>query len=55
MEEVLSKFIPNFKLENIERDSETSKSLIMSLVEEKINISSSPFLCSMLEYYLKAI
>ena len=53
MEEVLSKFIPNFKLENIERDSEISKSLIMSLIEEKINISSSPFLCSMLEYYLK--
>jgi hypothetical protein len=54
MEEVLSKFIPNFKLENIERDSETSKSLIMSLTEKNINISSSPFLCSMLEYYLKS-
>ena len=27
MEEVLSKFIPNFKLENIERDSEISKGL----------------------------
>jgi hypothetical protein len=53
MEEVLSKFIPNFKLENIERDSEISKSLIMSLIEEKINISSSPFLCSILEYFLK--
>ena len=53
MEEVLSKFIPNFKLENIERDSEISKSLIMSLIEEKINITSSPFLCSMIEYYLK--
>jgi hypothetical protein len=25
MEEVLSKFIPNFKLENIERDKEFSK------------------------------
>lgn len=53
MEEVLSKFILNFKLENIERDSEISKSLIMSLIEEKINISSSPFLCSILEYFLK--
>ena len=53
MEEVLSKFIPNFKLENIERDSEISKGLIMSLIEEKINISSSPFLCSILEYFLK--
>ena len=52
MEEVLSKFIPNFKLENIERDSEISKGLIMSVIEEEINISSSPFLCSMLEYYL---
>ena len=53
MEEVLSKFIPDFKLENIERGSELTKSLIMSLIEEKINISSSPFLCSILEYYLK--
>lgn len=53
MEEVFSKFIPNFKSENIERDLESSKSLIMSLVEEKINISSSPFLCSILEYYIK--
>jgi hypothetical protein len=53
MEEVLSKFIPNFKLENIERDKEFSKGLIMSLIEEKINISSSPFLCSILEYFLK--
>ena len=39
MEEVLSKFIPDFHLENIERDKEISKSLIMSLIEEKINIS----------------
>ena len=54
MEDVLSKFIPNFKLENIERDSEMSKSLIMSLIEEKINVSSSPFLCSILEYFLKS-
>ena len=53
MEEVLSKFIPNFKLENIERDKEFSKGLIMSLIEEKISITSSPFLCSILEYYLK--
>ena len=53
MEEVLSKFIPDFHLENIERDKEISKSLIMSLIEEKINISSSPFICFMLEYYLK--
>ena len=53
MEEVLSKFIPNFKLENIERDSEILKGLIMTLIEEKINISSSPFLCSILEYFLK--
>ena len=53
MEEVLSKFIHNFKLENIERDSEISKGLIMTLIEEKINISSSPFLCSILEYFLK--
>jgi hypothetical protein len=53
MEEVLSKFISNFKLENIERDKEFSKGLIMSLIEEKISITSSPFLCSILEYYLK--
>ena len=53
MEEVLSKFIPNFKLENIERSSEFSKALIMSLIEEKINISSSAFLCSILEFFLK--
>ena len=53
MEEVLSKFIPNFKTENIERDLESTKSLIMSLIEEKINISSSPFLCSILEYFIK--
>ena len=53
MEEVLSKFIPNFKTENIERDSESTKGLIMSLIEEKINISSSPFLCSILEYFIK--
>ena len=53
MEEVLSKFIPDFHLENMERDKEITKSLIMTLVEEKINISSSPFICFMLEYYLK--
>ena len=53
MEEVLSKFIPDFHLENMERDIEISKSLIMALIEENINISSSPFLCSILEYYLK--
>ena len=53
MEQVLSKFIPNFKFENIERDIEIKKSLIMSLIEEKINISSSPFLCSILEYFVK--
>ena len=53
MEEVLSKFIINFKLDNIERGLEIKKTLIMSLIEDKINISSSPFLCSMLEYYLK--
>ena len=53
MEEVLSKFIPDFHLENLERDKEISKSLIISLIEENINISSSPFLCSILEYYLK--
>jgi len=53
MEEVLSKFIPDFHLENMERDKEITKSLIMSLIEEKINISSSPFICFMLEYYLK--
>jgi len=53
MEEVLSKFIPDFHLENIERDKEITKSLIMSLIEEKINISSSPFICFILEYYLK--
>ena len=32
MEEVLSKFIPNFKLENIERDKEISRSLILTLM-----------------------
>ena len=53
MEEVLSKFIPDFHLENLERDKEVSKSLIMTLSEEKINTSSSPFLCSIIEYYLK--
>ena len=53
MEEVLSKFIPNFHLENMERDKEISKSLIMTLIEEKINISSSPFISFILEYYLK--
>ena len=53
MEEVLSKFIPDFHLENMERDKEISKSLIMTLIEEKINISSSPFIGFMLEYYLK--
>ena len=53
MEEVLSKFIINFKLDNIERGLEIKNRLIMSLIEDKINISSSPFLCSMLEYYLK--
>ena len=53
MEEVLSKFIPNFKLENIERDKEISRSLILTLIEEKINTSSSPFLVSILEYLLK--
>jgi hypothetical protein len=53
MESVLSKFIPDFNLENLERDKEISKSLIMTLIEEKISISSSPFLCLMLEYYLK--
>ena len=53
MEEVLSKFIPDFHLENMERDKEINRSLIMTLIEEKINISSSPFLCSILEYYLK--
>ena len=53
MEEVLSKFIPDFHLESIERDKEITKSLIMTLVEDKINITSSPFLCFMLEYYLK--
>ena len=53
MEEVLSKFIPDFHLENIERDKEISKSLIMTLIEEKINISSSPFISFILEYYLK--
>ena len=53
MEEVLSKFIPDFHLENMERDIEISKSLIIALIEENINISSSPFLCSILEYYLK--
>ena len=53
MEEVLSKFIPDFHLENMERDKEISKSLIMTLIEEKINISSSPFISFILEYYLK--
>ena len=53
MEEVLSKFIPDFHLENLERDKEVSKSLIMTLSEEKISTSSSPFLCSIIEYYLK--
>ena len=53
MEEVLSKFIPDFHLENMERDKEISKSLIMTLTEEKINISSSPFISFILEYYLK--
>ena len=53
MEEVLSKFIPDFHLENMERDKEISKSLIMTLFEEKINISSSPFISFILEYYLK--
>ena len=53
MEEVLSKFIPDFHLENMERDKEITKSLIMTLIEENINISTSPFLCSILEYYLK--
>lgn len=53
MEEVLSKFIPDFHLENMERDKEINKSLIMTLIEEKINISSNPFLCSIIEYYLK--
>ena len=53
MEEVLSKFIPDFHLENMERDKEISKSLIMTLFEEKINISSSPFISFRLEYYLK--
>ena len=53
MEEVLSKFIPDFHLENMERDKEIAKSLIMTLIEENVNISSSPFLCSIIEYYLK--
>ena len=53
MEEVLSKFIPDFHLENMERDKEISKSLIMTLIEEKINILSSPFISFILEYYLK--
>ena len=53
MEEVLSKFIPDFHLENMERNKEISKSLIMTLIEEKINISSSPFISFILEYYLK--
>ena len=53
MEEVLSKFIPDFHLENMERDKEISKSLIMTVFEEKINISSSPFISFILEYYLK--
>ena len=53
MEEVLSKFIPDFHLENMEGDKEINKSLIMTLIEEKINISSNPFLCSIIEYYLK--
>ena len=52
--EVLSKFIPNFKIENIERDNkELNKSIILTLKEQEINISSSPFLCSILEYYFK--
>ena len=53
MNEILSKFIPNYKIENIEQDPKLSKRLIMSLIEEKISISSSPFLCSILEYFLK--
>ena len=53
MEEVLSKFIPDFHLENMERDKEINKSLIMTLIEEKINISSNTFLCSIIEYFLK--
>ena len=53
MEEVLSKFIPDFHIENMERDKEINKSLIMTLSEEKISTSSNPFLCSIIEYYLK--
>ena len=43
MESVLSKFIPDFNLENLERDKEISKSLIMTLIEEKISISSRQY------------
>lgn len=49
----MSKFIPNFNIENIESEEENKKSTIIALIEETINISSIPFICSFIEFYLK--